>query len=84
MAEPKGWMCPQCGKAHGPHIDTCPTQTVKQGGAPLRHDPAFYPWANPPDFYPPIITPVRPWPSKDVEWTAAACRDPNIVTLLSN
>ena len=20
----KGWLCPQCGKAHGPHVDTCP------------------------------------------------------------
>lgn len=21
----KGWLCPQCNKAHGPHVDTCPS-----------------------------------------------------------
>lgn len=20
----EGWKCPNCGKAHGPHVDTCP------------------------------------------------------------
>lgn len=20
----EGWKCPHCGKAHGPHVDTCP------------------------------------------------------------
>lgn len=20
----QGWKCPNCGKAHGPHVDTCP------------------------------------------------------------
>lgn len=22
---PQGWMCPNCGGAHAPHVDTCPT-----------------------------------------------------------
>lgn len=30
---PKGWMCPSCGRAHGPHVDTCPgpQQAVSPG-----------------------------------------------------
>lgn len=24
---PKGWLCPQCGKAHGPQVETCPEET---------------------------------------------------------
>lgn len=24
MERTKGWLCPQCNKAHGPHVDTCP------------------------------------------------------------
>lgn len=23
MTTPTGWLCPSCGKAHGPHIATC-------------------------------------------------------------
>lgn len=48
MTEPKtGWMCPQCGKAHAPHVDTCP-----DGGSQFA----------PPDFmtYRPVFTPYYP------------------------
>lgn len=24
MTTPTGWLCPSCGKAHGPHVSTCP------------------------------------------------------------
>lgn len=36
----EGWKCPSCGKAHGPHIDTCPggrTKTV-YGTGTVEHD----------------------------------------------
>lgn len=26
MDNATGWKCPHCGRAHGPHVDTCPTQ----------------------------------------------------------
>lgn len=29
----EGWKCPNCGKAHGPHVDTCP-ETVSPIAAP--------------------------------------------------
>lgn len=22
-----GWLCPSCGKAHAPHVETCPSET---------------------------------------------------------
>lgn len=40
-----GWMCPQCGKAHGPHVDTCPTVTTTSNKTiPL---PEVRPWPSP-------------------------------------
>lgn len=48
-----GWSCPNCGKAHAPHIDTCP-------------EPAqAAPWAYPlwPEHHPDKILgqPMGPW-----------------------
>lgn len=44
MTTPTGWLCPSCGKAHGPHIATCPTdasaryaaKTASFGGIDFR------------------------------------------------
>jgi hypothetical protein len=43
---PTGWMCPACGKAHGPHVDTCtkPTpeeQLAKLGGGVMAAPPGI-------------------------------------------
>jgi hypothetical protein len=56
MAE--GWKCPNCGKAHGPHVDTCP----EPGGLalPFSPSPFPYPWPgtlyDPPPMWPPYTT----------------------------
>jgi hypothetical protein len=37
---PQGWLCPACGKAHGPHITTCPDAQVT---APMPAAPPYRP-----------------------------------------
>jgi hypothetical protein len=52
----EGWKCPNCGKAHGPHVDTCP----EPGGLA----PTFPPYRprvpgtiyDPPTMWPPYTT----------------------------
>lgn len=47
----EGWKCPNCGRAHWPHIDTCPGGT---GGVEFIPPPAPYPYTptiNTPPFY---------------------------------
>ena len=53
----EGWKCPNCGKAHGPHVDTCPEP---RGLA----SPLPYPWPgtryDPPPIWPPYTTCADP------------------------
>lgn len=46
MTTPTGWLCPSCGKAHGPHIATCPEAV---GGVPM------WPLMTSPPFAPPLM-----------------------------
>lgn len=41
----EGWKCPNCGKAHGPHVDTCPetAQVVIVGLPPVVTRPPAQP-----------------------------------------
>ena len=44
----QGWSCPNCGKAHAPHVQTCPevaVQGIYPGGflAPFVPDPIYNP-----------------------------------------
>lgn len=43
-----GWMCPACGKAHAPDVETCPSAAGYQPF--ISYPPVFYPAA-----------PVNPW-----------------------
>lgn len=31
----QGWKCPNCGKAHAPHVETCPEPNTDCIGKPL-------------------------------------------------
>lgn len=56
----EGWKCPNCGKAHAPHVQTCPENATL---------PPFGAWplyVYPPTFYDP---PMR-WPYE------VTCGDP--------
>lgn len=62
QSQPTGWMCPSCGKAHGPHIDTCPESSARV--APPHFAPPLFPplppvWPEPSKWVPPIT----PWVS---------------------
>jgi len=45
MTTPTGWLCPSCGKAHGPHVDTCPGPL---GGIPSWPASPSIPYVSPP------------------------------------
>lgn len=54
----EGWKCPNCGKAHGPHVDTCPEPIgIFPPVLPLSFP---YPWPDtlydPPPIWPPHTT----------------------------
>ena len=39
----RGWLCPQCSRAHGPHVDTCPTYGLN----PINPFPPSFPGSIP-------------------------------------
>lgn len=59
----RGWMCPACGKAHGPHVNTCP----EHAAAPATPMQPLPNWTlpNPPPVIPsvtlPNVFPAPPW-----------------------
>lgn len=59
---PKGWQCPNCGKAHGPHVDTCPEPRVLDPVVPPVWPPTTSP-SIPTPYNPrcPTITKMPPW-----------------------
>lgn len=54
-----GWNCPQCGGAHGPHVDTCPVGVGKPPsdlsppGSTNQHD-ALWRWCRRQDMQDPF------------------------------
>lgn len=48
----KGWICPQCGNAHGPHVDTCPAAGLKPVISHPPFSPPYFPPSYPGDWYP--------------------------------
>jgi len=70
----KGWLCPKCGSAHGPHIDTCP-----DGGVlPVYPMPSVPRW--PPGTGDP--TPWGPYPitcGPNTCMTVEVKADPNVM-----
>ena len=55
----QGWMCPQCGKAHGPHVDTCPEP--RKDAAPVVVPSVWdhthtMPWWARPNWQTPVMT----------------------------
>ena len=40
----KGWLCPSCGRAHAPHVETCPVLTITSSSP----------------YEPPMVKPVLP------------------------
>jgi len=51
----EGWKCPNCGKAHAPHIETCPEQSTYAPYDPVDRD-VMTDWTSP------FIHPVPTWP----------------------
>lgn len=45
---PRGWMCPQCGRAHAPSITTCPEDNSAR--RVWDKDPSFEPMPGDRDF----------------------------------
>lgn len=65
-----GWKCPNCGKAHGPHVDTCPAAATSPEVRPLLPDAPL----------PAIPTGPRTWPF-GAPWRPyirAACVTPSV------
>ena len=64
----EGWKCPCCGKAHAPHVVTCPEPTQVAGWPVTPHE-----W---PRVYPTYIPSADHWPyrvtSGDLPGTCSA------------
>lgn len=56
-----GWKCPNCGKAHGPHIDTCPAPASAPVLSPLRVSIHVSPGAPMPTFPNLVDYPWQPY-----------------------
>lgn len=53
-----GWLCPKCGGAHGPHVDTCPALQPAVSGLPTS--PTILPTSFPhPDTTSPTTLPTH-------------------------